>query len=91
MPFQEIGVVFSPLNGISSLSVLTLQILVTPHGDITKFSGNDIPDHDLLLAGFLVRLSLGRGLRKVLRILGDSVFEIQKILISRPKAFLPKM
>ena len=27
--------------------------MVKPHGDITKVNEKDIPDHDVLLAGFL--------------------------------------
>lgn len=39
-----------------------------PHGDITKIAPQDVPDHDILLGGFPVRLSVLSAGKKVLPI-----------------------
>ena len=62
----------------------------SPYGDITKINIDDIPKHDLLLAGFPCQpFSLG-GKRKGFRdTRGTLFFNIEKILEARkPKAFL---
>jgi DNA (cytosine-5)-methyltransferase 1 len=70
-----------------------------PFGDITKISENDIPDHDLLLAGFPCqpfsiagvskKMSLGRehGFKDATQ--GTLFFDIARILdAKKPKAFM---
>lgn len=61
-----------------------------PHGDITKISASEIPDHDILLAGFPCQAFSQAGLKKgFLDTRGTMFFEIQRILAAkRPKAFL---
>ncbi len=61
-----------------------------PHGDITQINSSDIPDHDLLLAGFPCQAFSQAGLRKGFNdTRGTMFFEIQRILAEkRPKAFL---
>ena len=61
-----------------------------PHGDITKIPASDIPDHDILLAGFPCQAFSQAGLRKGF---GDTrgtlFFDIQRILAEkRPRMFL---
>lgn len=61
-----------------------------PHGDITKIPSNDVPDHDVLLAGFPCQAFSQAGLRKgFMDTRGTLFFEIQRILVHRrPKIFL---
>jgi len=61
-----------------------------PHGDITKIRAEDIPDHDILLAGFPCQAFSQAGLRQGFSdTRGTMFFEIQRILAEkRPKAFL---
>lgn len=61
-----------------------------PNGDITKITAKDIPDHDILLAGFPCQAFSQAGLRKGFNdTRGTMFFEIQRILTEkRPKAFL---
>ncbi|RJE78530.1 DNA (cytosine-5-)-methyltransferase [Paracoccus sp. JM45] len=61
-----------------------------PHGDITKIAANDIPEHDVLLAGFPCQAFSQAGLRQGFNdTRGTMFFEIQRILAHhRPKAFL---
>lgn len=61
-----------------------------PHGDITRISAVDIPDHDVLLAGFPCQAFSQAGLKQGFHdTRGTLFFEIQKILTKkRPKAFL---
>ena len=61
-----------------------------PHGDITKIKAADIPDHDVLLAGFPCQSFSQAGLKQGFRdTRGTLFFEIQRILAAkRPKAFL---
>ena len=61
-----------------------------PHGDITKIKANDIPDHDLLLAGFPCQAFSQAGLKKgFYDPRGTMFFEIQRILAKKkPKMFL---
>lgn len=61
-----------------------------PFGDITKIAASDIPDHDVLLAGFPCQAFSRAGLRKGFEdTRGTMFFEIQRILAEkRPAAFL---
>jgi len=61
-----------------------------PNGDITQISANEIPDHDILLAGFPCQAFSQAGHKKgFLDTRGTMFFEIQRILShKKPKAFL---
>lgn len=61
-----------------------------PKGDITQIPANDIPDHDILLAGFPCQAFSQAGLKKGFHdTRGTMFFEIQRILANkRPKAIL---
>lgn len=61
-----------------------------PDGDITKIPISEIPDHDILLAGFPCQAFSQAGLRKGFNdTRGTMFFEIQRILAARrPAAFL---
>lgn len=61
-----------------------------PDGDITQIAADDIPDHDVLLAGFPCQAFSRAGLRKGFQdTRGTMFFEIQRILAEkRPAAFL---
>lgn len=61
-----------------------------PSGDITKISTSDIPNHDILLAGFPCQAFSQAGLQKgFYDTRGTLFFEIQRILVAkRPKMFL---
>lgn len=59
-------------------------------GDITKFSAREIPEHDVLLAGFPCQAFSQAGRKQgFLDTRGTMFFEIQRILAARrPRAFL---
>lgn len=61
-----------------------------PHGDITKISADEIPDHELLLAGFPCQAFSNAGHRKGFSdTRGTLFFDIQRILVrKRPRMFL---
>ena len=61
-----------------------------PGGDITKIEASDIPDHDILLAGFPCQAFSHAGLKKGFEdIRGTLFFDVARILKEkRPKAFL---
>jgi DNA (cytosine-5)-methyltransferase 1 len=61
-----------------------------PWGDITQIGATEIPDHDVLLAGFPCQAFSRAGLRKGFQdTRGTMFFEIQRILAEkRPAAFL---
>jgi DNA (cytosine-5)-methyltransferase 1 len=61
-----------------------------PFGDITKIKANDIPDHDILLAGFPCQAFSIAGRKKGFNdTRGTLFFDIARILrVKRPKAFL---
>lgn len=61
-----------------------------PNGDITQIAAKDIPDHDVLLAGFPCQSFSQAGLKQGFSdTRGTMFFEIQRILTEKkPKAFL---
>ncbi|NOU73986.1 DNA (cytosine-5-)-methyltransferase [Paenibacillus sp. LMG 31458] len=61
-----------------------------PHGDITKVHEDDIPDHDILLAGFPCQPFSQAGLKKGFEDTRGTLFhDIARIIAKRrPKAFL---
>lgn len=61
-----------------------------PHGDITKIPASDIPDFDVLLAGFPCQAFSSAGKRQgFLETRGTMFFEIERILKEkRPEAFI---
>ena len=61
-----------------------------PHGDIKKISTDDIPDHDILCAGFPCQAFSIAGLRKGFEdTRGTMFFEVARILKEKhPKAFI---
>lgn len=61
-----------------------------PEGDITKISASDIPDHDILVAGFPCQAFSQAGLKKGFNdTRGTLFFDIARILAEkRPKSFL---
>ncbi|XTR38722.1 DNA (cytosine-5-)-methyltransferase [Paraclostridium tenue] len=61
-----------------------------PHGDITKIDEKDIPDHDILVAGFPCQAFSSAGLKKGFEdTRGTLFFDVARILKEkRPKTFL---
>lgn len=61
-----------------------------PNGDITQIKASDIPNHDILLAGFPCQAFSQAGLKQGFDdTRGTMFFEVQRILAEkRPKAFL---
>lgn len=92
LPFQQRGgrcVFTSEWDKFSQKTYLT-NFGVMPHGDITQIAAADIPDHDVLLAGFPCQAFSQAGLKKGFNdTRGTMFFEIQRIMAEkRPKAFL---
>lgn len=92
LPFQEIGgkCVFTSEWDKFSKKTYAANFGELPSGDITKIAAADIPDHDILLAGFPCQAFSQAGLRKgFLDTRGTLFFDIQRILIEkRPKMVL---
>lgn len=92
IPFDELGgkCVFSSEWDKYAQLTYEANFGETPYGDITKISPVDIPDHDILMAGFPCQpfsiIGNGLGFEDTR---GTLFFEIEKILkVKQPKAFL---
>lgn len=92
LPFEEMGYkcVFSSEWDKFACETYAANFGDVPHGDITKIAAEDIPGHDLLLAGFpcqafsICGKQLGFADTR-----GTMFFEIERILqYHHPKAFL---
>ena len=92
MPFQQLGgrCVFTSEWDKFSKKTYAANYGEYPHGDITKIRSDEIPPHDVLLAGFPCQAFSQAGLRQGFNdTRGTMFFEIQRILAHhRPKAFL---
>lgn len=92
LPFQKRNgkCVFSSEIDINAQKTYFANYGEYPHGDITKIKADDIPDHDLLLAGFPCQAFSQAGLKKgFFDPRGTMFFEIQRILAQKkPKMFL---
>lgn len=92
MPFQELGgeCVFSSEWDKFSKKTYAANYGEVPHGDITLIPSEEIPMHDLLLAGFPCQAFSQAGVRRgFYDTRGTMFFEIQRILAAHhPRAFL---
>lgn len=92
LPFQELGgrCVFSSEWDKFSQKTYRMNFGETPSGDITKIDAAEIPDFDILLAGFPCQPFSQAGLHKGFSdTRGTLFFEIERIIKEkRPKAFL---
>ncbi len=92
IPFQELGgyCVFSSEWDKFAQKTYYVNFGEEPHGDITKIDAKDIPDFDILLAGFPCQPFSQAGLKKGFSdTRGTLFFEIERILKEKkPKAFL---
>lgn len=92
LPFQQLGgkCVFTSEWDKFAKKTYASNFGELPEGDITKISNNEIPSHDLLLAGFPCQAFSQAGLKQGFNdTRGTMFFEIQRILAHhRPKAFL---
>ncbi len=92
IPFQELGgeCVFTSEWDKFAKKTYAANFGELPKGDITPISASDIPDHDILLAGFPCQPFSQAGLRKgFMDTRGTLFFEIERILShKRPKIFL---
>ena len=92
IPFDESGgkCVFSSEFDKFAKETYEVNFDEEPYGDITLINENEIPDHDLLLAGFPCQPFSNAGLRKGFEeTRGTLFFDIARILNhKKPKAFL---
>ncbi len=92
LPFQELGgkCLFSSEWDNFAQKTYRVNFGETPSGDITKIKTTEIPDFDILLAGFPCQPFSQAGLKKGFSdTRGTMFFEIERILKEkRPKAFL---
>jgi len=92
MPFQELGgkCVFTSEWDKFAQKTYAANYGDVPDGDITQIKTSEIPEHDILLAGFPCQAFSQAGLKKGFNdTRGTMFFEIQRILVGkRPKAFL---
>ena len=90
LAFQKLGVcnVFSSEWDKFAQKTYAANFGELPEGDIVAIKSEQIPDHDILLAGFPCQAFSQAGLRQVLLIRG-TLFEIQRILAAKkPRMFL---
>ena len=91
-PFQQAGghCVFSSEWDKFAKKTYAANFGEIPHGDIVPIAAKDIPEHDVLLAGFPCQAFSQAGLKNGFNdTRGTMFFEIQRILAHhRPKAFL---
>ena len=92
IPFQELGgkCVFTSEWDKFAQKTYHVNFGDIPNGDITKITNEEIPDFDVLLAGFPCQPFSQAGLRKGFSdTRGTLFFEIERIIkAKRPKAFL---
>jgi DNA (cytosine-5)-methyltransferase 1 len=92
IPFQQLGgeCVFTSEWDKFAQKTYLANFGEVPSGDITKIKADDIPDHDILLAGFPCQAFSQAGHKKGFSdTRGTMFFEIQRILVEkRPRAFL---
>jgi len=92
LPFQQMGgkCVFTSEWDKFSKKTYAANFGEYPDGDITQIRSDEIPRHDVLLAGFPCQAFSQAGLRQGFNdTRGTMFFEIQRILAHhRPKAFL---
>jgi len=91
-PFQQLGghCVFTSEWDKFAQKTYLANYGEMPNGDITKIAAEDIPDHEVLLAGFPCQSFSQAGLKLGFDdTRGTMFFEIQRILaVKRPKAFM---
>ena len=92
LPFQELNgeCRFSSEWDRFAIKTYAANFGELPKGDITKISSDQIPSHDVLLAGFPCQAFSQAGLKRGFSdTRGTMFFEIQRILAEKqPKAFL---
>ena len=92
IPFDELGYecVFSSEWDKAACQTYAANFGDVPHGDITKIREQDIPSHDLLLAGFPCQaFSIMGTMKGFADTRGTMFFEIERILrYHKPKAIL---
>ncbi|MBE9527096.1 MAG: DNA (cytosine-5-)-methyltransferase, partial [Proteobacteria bacterium] len=92
LPFQELGgeCVFTSEWDKFAQKTYIANYGEVPNGDITKIKASDVPEHDILLAGFPCQTFSQAGLKEGFSdTRGTMFFEIQRIMSEcRPKAFL---
>ena len=92
IPFQKLGgeCVFTSEWDKFAQKTYLANYGEMPAGDITKIVAQDIPQHDILLAGFPCQAFSQAGLKKGFNdTRGTMFFEIQRIIAEKkPKAFL---
>ncbi len=84
IPFQEIGGYCSFTSEWDKFAQKTYKINFGHelHGDITQIKPSEVPDHDLLLAGFPCQAFSQTGLKKGFEdTRGTLFFEVQKLLV----------
>lgn len=92
IPFEELGGKCVFTSEWDKFAQITYEANFgeIPHGDITQIEAQEIPEHDLLLAGFPCQAFSQAGLKKGFEdTRGTMFFEIARILdYHKPKAFL---
>ncbi len=92
IPFEELGgkCVFSSEIDKFCLQTYKDNFNDNPHGDITKINAKEIPEHNILLAGFPCQAFSNAGLKKGFDdTRGTLFFDIKRILeFHKPEAFL---